>query len=80
MRLNSNSYFEHISREQLIHRLHSLNESFNETENLHDLRGKLKTYERTRCLQVWHDGSVIINHGHILFCVNLMYDPAVFDE
>ena len=38
----------------------------------------MKTYERTRCLQVWHDGSDNINHGHILFCVNLMYDNAVF--
>ena len=28
MWLNSNSYFEHISREQLIDRLHFLNQSF----------------------------------------------------
>ena len=29
-----------------------------------------------RC--IWHDGSSINNHGHILFCVNVIYDPAVF--
>ena len=27
---------------------------------------------------MWHDASVIANHSHILFCVNVMYDPAVF--
>ena len=42
------------------------------------MKERLKRYERTRHLQIWHDGSCIANHGHILFCVNILYDPAVF--
>ena len=76
MRLNPDSYFENISRDQLKQRLYSINEFC--TEDLNDMKEKLKRYERTRCLQIWHDGSVINNHGHILFCVNVIYDSAVF--
>ena len=42
------------------------------------MKERLKRYEQTRYLQIWHDGSVNFNHGHVLFCVNVMYDPAVF--
>ena len=33
--------------------------------------------ERTRHLQIWHDHSTLANHGHILFMVSCLYDPAV---
>ena len=49
-----------------------------ESENSADMRERLKRYERTRNFQIWHDGSVITNHGHIVFCINVLYDPAVF--
>lgn len=39
---------------------------------------KLKQYECTRNLQIWHDASTIANHSHILFAVNVLYDTAVF--
>ena len=39
---------------------------------------KLKRLERTRYIQLWHDASVVINHGHILYDVNIIYDPAAF--
>ena len=42
------------------------------------MREKLNFFERTRHLQIWHDASTIANYGHILFCVNLLYDSAVF--
>ena len=38
----------------------------------------LKKIERTRHLKIWHDNSGIANHGHILFCVSLLYDSKVF--
>ena len=47
-------------------------------KNLSDLKERLKTFKRTRNLQLWHDGSCITNHGHILFCINVLYDRAVF--
>ena len=32
--------------------------------------------EQTHHLQVWHDHSTLANHGHILFMVSGLYDPA----
>ena len=78
MRLNSNSYFENLSREELIEKLNFIGEFMGESENSADMRERLKRYERTRNFQIWHDGSVITNHGHIVFCINVLYDPAVF--
>ena len=56
----------------------TVGESIHLTENLSDLKERLKLFERTRSLQLWHDGPCITNHGHILFCVNVLYDRAVF--
>ena len=78
MRLNPDSYFENISKEALIKRFQYIGESIHVTENLSDLKERLKKFERTRNLQLWHDGSCITNHGHILFCINVLYDMAVF--
>ena len=77
MRLNSDDYFDNIQRDELFRRLNLIGE-LNQNENINDMKQKLKKYERSRNLQVWHDASVIANHGHILFCVNILYDPAVF--
>lgn len=38
----------------------------------------IRKMSRTRHLKMWHDGSGIENHGHILFCVSILYDPEVF--
>ena len=79
MRLEPNSYFENLSHQETINKLSSINELIDdEINDLPRLKEKLKTFQRTRYLQVWHDGSAIKNHGHILFCVNIMYDPASF--
>ena len=37
-----------------------------------------KKYERTRYLMFWHDGSCILNHGHIMMMVSCMYDACGF--
>ena len=62
----------------MIERLVSMNEFVNNDDNLNDMKMRLKKYERTRHLQIWHDGSTLCNHGHLLFCVNVLYDPAFF--
>ena len=77
MRLNNNAYFESLEKEQFYCRLKSISE-LNCNETVDDTRGKIKQFERTRHLQVWHDASDIANHGHILFCINVLYDPAGF--
>ena len=77
MRLNTNSYFEDIQDDELVNRLSLLGE-YNHNEDFNYMKQKLKMYERSRNFQVWHDGSSIANHEHILFCINVLYDPAVF--
>lgn len=77
MRLNPNSYFESISETDLVQRLKFINE-YNPEESYEEMKEKLKKLERSRCFQIWHDGSVVASHGHILFCLNILYDPAVF--
>ena len=78
MRLNPDPYFDNISKEELVKRFKYIGETIDASENLYDLRERLKAFERTRSLQLWHDGSCITNHGHILFCINVLYDCAVF--
>ena len=77
MRLNNDAYFDNISIQELTTRLASINE-LNSDDTINSMKLKLKNYERTRNLIVWHDASIISNHSHILFCVNVMFDPAVF--
>ena len=77
MRLNSDSYFENLQQAELCQRLNFLGE-LNLDENIHDMKKRLKKYERSRHFVVWHDASVIANHGHILSNIHIMYDPAVF--
>ena len=42
------------------------------------LLNKLVSFERTRHLMFWHDGSILANHSHILMTVGVMYDKAIF--
>ena len=77
MRLNSESYFENLQPTELYKRLSLLGE-LNLIENINDMKEKLKKYERSRHFVTWHDASVIAHHGHIIFNVHVMYDPAVF--
>ena len=67
MRLNPDSYFENLSKEELVKRFQYIGETIHSSENLYDLRERLKAFEGTRSLQLWHDGSCITNHGYILF-------------
>ena len=74
---NSDAYFENIDIATLTERLASPNE-LNRDDSINTMKQKLKNFERRRNIIMWHDASVIANHSHILFCVNVMYDPAVF--
>ena len=75
MRLNNNDYFNNAELvSERLDKLGELDLQENETERAE----KLKKLERTRNLIFWHDASVIINHGYLLFTVNVIYDPAVF--
>ena len=58
-------------------RLQSLNE-WTEEDDPRKAKEKLKVFERTRCLQVWHDASSLANHGHVVFMVDVLYDKALY--
>ena len=77
MRLNPDSYFCSENIAVIKERLFKLNE-YDNLDSEDDMIQKLKRLERTRYIQLWHDASVVINHGHILYDVNIIYDPAAF--
>ena len=52
MRLNPDSFFENLSREEVEHKLSFIGESITSFDNLHHLRMKLKISERTQHFQI----------------------------
>ena len=77
MRLNGDAYFEKLNEAELFERLSYLGE-LNMNRNINYIKETLKEYERSMHFIVWHDASVLANHGHILFNVHVLYDPTVF--
>ena len=55
-------------------RLRELNE-FDSTSSIEILCDRLKKYERTRNIILWHDAS-LANHGHLVFMVHTLYDST----
>ena len=53
MRRNSDAYFENIDIATL-----------NCDDSINTMKQKLKNFERTRNIIMWHDASVIANHSH----------------
>ena len=78
MRLNSDTYFDNLNEHQLISMVKSMGVNPSEMGSNDAMRMHLKSAERTRHLKIWHDNSGIVSHGHILFCVGLLYDSKVF--
>ncbi|CAB3995643.1 Hypothetical predicted protein [Paramuricea clavata] len=52
-------------------------DEYNEGESLKSMQNRLKDIERTRHIRIRHDLSTIANHGHLVFMVSSLYDPAV---
>ena len=42
------------------------------------LSSKLKLLQPTCHLSLWHDGSTLSNHSHLLLMVNVLCDHAIF--
>ena len=80
MRLRPDTYFDYLSREEVIHQLKTINEfsSFDCDADTQVFKKRLKMYERTCHLIFWHDGSSLSSHSHILIMVSCLYDTAVF--
>ncbi|XP_065678700.1 uncharacterized protein LOC136093585 [Hydra vulgaris] len=78
MRLHSESEINSMSDGKVKEELNRLNENDNSIHKLQDLRKKLLYFNRRRHIQVWHDGSTVNNHSHLLFMVNCVYDKAIY--
>ncbi|KAK3718960.1 hypothetical protein QZH41_017573, partial [Actinostola sp. cb2023] len=77
MRQHEDNYYDEMQRIQVAQRLEELGE-FEDEEGLTLMRKKLKAFERSRNLLVWHDHSTVANHGHLVFMVSAVYDPALY--
>ena len=76
VRTKSDSYYDNLSFEEVTSRLKCLGEYKDET--LEVMRKRLKMFERTRHFMLWQDNSTILNNGHILLMVTMLYDHAFF--
>ena len=79
-RLFSEDDVNNFTRGDLVRELDRINELKDEYLNLETacLMDKFKSFNGTRNLQFWHDGSCIANHSHLLMAVNILYDKAIF--
>ena len=50
----------------------------NEARSREEMIQAVSLHQRTRSIQLWHDGSSIIIHSYMLFMVSFMYDTAVY--
>ena len=79
VRSHTNQEYEQMSDEQIAERLKVLGEDANHPgDTPGQRRERLIRFERTRHLMIWGDGSTILNHGHLLYLVQSVYDPAFF--
>lgn len=79
MRESKNDLYSSMSKEEIINHLAIMGEVKESYLKLDqdELLSLLKSFENTRNLMLWHDGSTISNHGHLLMTVATMYDKAI---
>ena len=77
MRHTSDEEYRNMPVENITRRLKTLNE-YDEEESVENMTARLQAVERTRHIKVWHDLSTIANHGHLVFMVSCLYDPAIY--
>lgn len=76
---NSDAHYEGMSDEKVIECLMEIGECDKHVwEDLTASQRKelLIKFQRTRHLMIWGDNSTILNHGHILYLIQCLYDPA----
>ena len=81
MQLYTDNEINNIDRHtlmQLLQKRKYLSQEAGKEHTITHLKEKLKKYERTRCIMVWHDGSTISKHSHIMMMVSCMYDDVAF--
>lgn len=77
IRARDDQFYDRMTDEQVEKRLKELGE-FDVEQPSSEWRNALKHLERTRHLLIWHDNSTLLNNGHLLMMVTVLYDPAFF--
>ena len=73
--------YEEMNNSEVKERLRKIGEFTREVEEKctpRQMKELLMKYERTRHFMIWADNSTIMNHGHIMYLVQCLYDPAFF--
>ncbi len=78
MKNHTDSYFDSLTREEVILKLSKWNEDTSSSTTLEELKSKLRTISRTRQFKFWHDHSEIAGHSHFLTLVSTVYDSAFY--
>ena len=80
MQIFLDDFYDKTPQTKIIEELQRIDEFSPSMNDLSDtvLSSKLKQLQRTRHLSLWHDGSTLSNHSHLLMMVNILYDSAIF--
>ena len=75
LKLKSDSCYNQLSKEELTVELQKIHEDI--SDNIDEMRNQLKKYQRKRHWFFWRVHSTLANYGHMLFCLQELYDPAI---
>ena len=80
MQLQTNDELDHLSKGDLIISLKQINEFTCNDQHLNSkaLIEKLKKFEKTCYLMMWHDCATVGGHSYLLMMIAWMYDPACY--
>ena len=79
VRGHTNHEYEQMSNAQIKERLKVLEDDENRLRDTPEQRKEwLMRFERTRHLMVWGNASTILNHCHLLYLVQCVYDSHFF--
>ncbi|XP_066935614.1 uncharacterized protein [Clytia hemisphaerica] len=70
-RLNSDSFYETVTEEEISGEFNRIEEPFGTID-------QLKSFQRRRTQACWHDGSPISNASHLLIMFSTVYDRAIY--
>ena len=69
-----------LTKDNILQELYQINELASDNfsqDNMFVLK-KMKHFERTRHLMMWHGGSTLSSHSYLFMMVSIVYDRAVF--
>ena len=81
MRLHPDDKLQSLDIEDLLNilcRHKDFDEKHYKNKTKENLIHIIKQYQRTRYLMLWHDGSSVANHSHLMMMVSCIYDTCSF--